>query len=169
MDPRVDWITKQEPKKLTQMGKLFQTVGIQVPGRLEEAMTEAFNTTKDGRRSYWALKELKEFRPVTKEKWQEWNKLVRSKFKEEDYKEESQDTKPQALTIGETIEMLRSVKRGNTAWRQEAEEWVPRLNQGRMETARKSLDLRLRHARPRLKSPRRLWIEVIPTDRWMTR
>jgi superfamily II DNA helicase RecQ len=97
---------------LTQVGKLFQTAGPQAPRKLEEALTEAFTTTQDNRSSFWALKELKEFRLVTKEKWQEWNKLVRSRFKEEDLEEEEK-ARP-VLTMGETIEMLRSVRKGST-------------------------------------------------------
>jgi hypothetical protein len=48
--------------------KLFQTTRIQVPRKLEDAPTEAFTITEHGSSSYWALKELKEFRMVTKEK-----------------------------------------------------------------------------------------------------
>jgi hypothetical protein len=83
IDQKMDWVTKQEPRKLTQVGKLLQTTGLQIPRKLEEALTEAFRTTQNGKSSFWALKKLKEFRIVTKEKWQEWNKLVRSRFKEE--------------------------------------------------------------------------------------
>jgi hypothetical protein len=83
MDHRIEWITKLDPIKLTRVGKLFQTVGIQVPRKLEEALDETFKTTQDGRSSFKALKDLKQFRMVPKEKWQEWNKLVRSRFKEE--------------------------------------------------------------------------------------
>jgi hypothetical protein len=50
--------------------------GLQTPRKLEEALTEAFTTTEDGESSYWALKELKKFRVVTKERRQEWNTLV---------------------------------------------------------------------------------------------
>jgi hypothetical protein len=32
LDPRMDWVTKPEPKKLTQVGKLFQTAGLQGHG-----------------------------------------------------------------------------------------------------------------------------------------
>jgi hypothetical protein len=84
----MDWLTKQGSRKLTQVGKLFQTAGLQVPRKLEEVLTEAFMTTQDGRSCFWALRELKEFRLVRKEKWQEWNKLVRSRFKEEDWCDE---------------------------------------------------------------------------------
>jgi hypothetical protein len=135
MDPRIDWITKQEPRQLTQVGKLFQTAGLQTPRRIEEALREAFTTTQDSKSSFWALKELKEFRLVTKEKWQEWNKSVRSRFKEENPKEE-EITRP-IPTMGETIEMLRAVKNGNTNWRQEVESWGPRLERERVEAARK--------------------------------
>jgi hypothetical protein len=78
---------------------------------LEEALTEAFTTTQDSKSSFWALKELNELRLVTKEKWQEWNKLARLRFKEEG-PNEKEETWPK-LTMGETIEMLRSVRNGN--------------------------------------------------------
>jgi NTP pyrophosphatase (non-canonical NTP hydrolase) len=128
------------------MGKLFQTTGIQVPQKLEEALTEAFATTQDGESSYWALKELKEFRLVTKEQWQEWNKLVRSSFKEQKGSEDQESMK--LLTMGETIEVLRAVKKGNKNWGREVESWGPRLRQGVIEAARKDLDLILQHAKP---------------------
>jgi hypothetical protein len=76
---------------------------------LEEALTEAFTTTQDGRSCYWALRELKEFRLVTKEKWQEWNELVRSRFKLEEKEKETWQT----LTMGETIETLRAARNGD--------------------------------------------------------
>jgi hypothetical protein len=41
------------------------------------------------------------------------------------------------------------------------EEWVPRLRQEKIEAAKRDLYLRLQHAKPRLKVPRRLWIEVL--------
>jgi hypothetical protein len=168
MDPRMDWITKQEPRKLTQVGKLFQTAGLQVPRKLKEVLTEAFTTTQDGKSCYWESKELKEFRLVTKEKWQEWNKLVRSRFKEEDLCDEEERTTRLKLTMGETIEMLRSVKKGNTNWRQEVESWIPRLQQENIDAMRESRDLRLQHAKPRLKAPRRLRLKCLRIDQWMT-
>jgi hypothetical protein len=61
--------------------------------------------------------------------------------------------------MGETVETLRSVKKVNTNWRKEVESWEPRLKQGTIEATRKDLDLRLQHAKPILKAPRRLWME----------
>lgn len=56
--------------------------------------------------------------------------------------------------------MPRAARKGNMNWRQEVESWGPRLKQEQIEAARKGLDLRLQHAKPRLKAPRRLRIEV---------
>jgi hypothetical protein len=38
-------------------------------------MDETFTTTQDGRSSFRALKNLRDFRLVPKEKWKEWNKI----------------------------------------------------------------------------------------------
>jgi hypothetical protein len=40
------------------------------------------------------------------------------------------------------------------------EDWSQRLRQEKTDAVRKDFDLRLRHSKPRLKAPRRLWIEL---------
>jgi hypothetical protein len=35
MDPRIEWTVNRDPKKLVQVGKLFQTTGLQAPRSLE--------------------------------------------------------------------------------------------------------------------------------------
>jgi hypothetical protein len=158
MDPRIEWTVKPEPQGLTQIAKLFQTAGIQTARKLEEAMTQAFETTEDGLSSYWALKELKDFRIVSKEKWQEWNTLVRSRFKEQPHQIEDDQAGKVRLKIKETIDLLREVKRGRKECVEEAASWMPRLKEELEGAVQRSLELTRQHARPRLKAPRRLWI-----------
>jgi hypothetical protein len=84
-DRRLDWDVRNEPKKLAQAGELFQTTGIQVPAKLEEALGKAFATSGDARGCLWALRDPKDSRTFQREKWREWDKLVRSRFKEKDH------------------------------------------------------------------------------------
>jgi hypothetical protein len=85
---------------------------------------------------------------------------VRSRFKELPSNYEEEQAKKRRLTMGETIDLLRKAKRRKVDWAQETEGWMSRLDEELMETLKKSQDLRLRLTKPRLKAPRRLWIEV---------
>jgi hypothetical protein len=82
--------------------------GLQTPRTVEEALAEVFQTTQDGKSCYWALKELRAFRIVSKEKWQEWSKLVRSRFKEEEGSEEEDTEDLPRLRLKETVRVLMS-------------------------------------------------------------
>jgi hypothetical protein len=157
MDPRIDWEMKQDPRGAIRVGKLFQTVGMQPPRSLEEILARVLETTQDGKESCWALKELRESRLVRKEKWQEWNKLIHSRFKEtEDEAEEMKE-----VTRKEMIEVLRKLKNGDSNWSEGTEDWEARMKQGTAEAIIKMKKAGLRYAKPRLKAPGRLWIEVI--------
>jgi hypothetical protein len=122
-----------------------------------EALTEAFKHTQDGKESFLALRELRETRLVTKEKWREWNAMIRSRFKEEQLRDDEILTK---VTKRERIDEMRTFKSGKESWRQTAESWHQRLMWGYREADRAGQKFRLQHARPRLKAPRRLWIQV---------
>jgi hypothetical protein len=158
LSPNLEWRAKYEPRQLTQIGKVFQTAGIQAPSKLEEALTRAFETTEDGASSYWALQELKGCRLVTKEKWKEWNTLVRSRFKEPEEKQ-TQEEEP-GLTMKEAIDLCRKAKRHKVDWKEETGRWKAQLDRELKEAFKRTIELKADHERPRLKAPRRLWIEV---------
>jgi hypothetical protein len=63
--------------------------------------------------------------------------------------------------MGETIGRLRAAKKGGKEWIKETDGWFERLFMELRDATRKNDDLRLKHAKPRLKAPRGLWIEVL--------
>jgi hypothetical protein len=119
MDRKISWETKKEPTKLATMGRLFQTVGIQIPKKLEEVLPETLTTSRDGESCFRALRDLPDLRAFSKERWKEWNKLVRERFKEEPMMEETQGKKSGGMR--EMITLMKQALRGGEEWRQEME------------------------------------------------
>jgi hypothetical protein len=76
-------------------------------------------------------------------------------------------------TMGETIELMKKCK-SNEPWKEEMENWTGKMKQAKLAACKASFDLRLEHAKPRLKAARRLTIEVFTNrpgedqiaDRW---
>jgi hypothetical protein len=101
--------------------------------------------------------------------------LVRSRFKEEveDKESEAKRSKWGGPTMRETIELMKNFRR-NESWRDGVEGWGEKVKQATLAAAKASLDLRLERAKPRLRAPRRLMIEVLTNrpvedrivDRW---
>jgi hypothetical protein len=62
--------------------------------KLEEVLGETFATSQDGKSCFWALRDLEELRIYPREKWKEWDKLVRSRFREEHCQERTNPGNP---------------------------------------------------------------------------
>jgi hypothetical protein len=165
----LDWGVVRDPLHLARVGKLFQTIGLRTPSKLEDELARAFDASRDGGRSRKALEELKKSRLATKEKWKEWNTMIRSRFKEDQPEEAS----PVKLTVKELVEVFRRVKEGGS-WNQEVEDLDLKIAWECRVASREGTSVRLRQSKPRLKAPRRLWVEVVTnrpvedaiTDEW---
>jgi hypothetical protein len=156
-DERLSWRTHKEPSKLVQVGRLCQVTGIQIPKRLETLLGETFATSGEGKSCFWALKDLKESRTFPKVKWKEWDKLVRSRFREEDCQEES-GTVRAVFKKAEMLQVRKAAKEEDEAWRQRVEERIPDIK-GRMR--QEWFKYAQKRQKPRLKKPRRLVAEVL--------
>jgi hypothetical protein len=102
------------------------------------------------------------------------DKLIRSRFKADSPLEQREGM--HRVNLQEMIDTLRKHKKGSDMWKEKAQSWEIRLEQEPKEAMEERIRLRLQHARPRLKAPRRLWIEVLTNrpvkhrviDRWKT-
>jgi hypothetical protein len=109
---------------------------------------------------------------IAREKWQEWNKLIRARFKEGPQQREQLGT--EKVSSKEMIEVISQCKRGDGMWKQKMKTWEARLEQDNREAIHRYIGFRLQRAKPRLRAPRRLWIEVVTNlpvehrviDRW---
>jgi hypothetical protein len=74
----------------------------------------------------------------------------------------------------ETIDLLGRARKWDGSWRQKAENWVQVMEEATKAAAHANFDMIMQHARPRLKAPRKLLIEVFTnkpardriTDEW---
>jgi hypothetical protein len=126
-------------------------------------MDHAMNHFPSQRNCENALRQAKDQQLFPLEKWKEWNKLIKERFKD-DQQEKAEERRKIELTIKETVEMMRSSRTEDKEWKRWVRNWteIPERKQQRRRNQYE--EMRWKYGRPRIRKPEKLEVEVLTNN-----